>query len=488
MKFGLVSGDGLPISGLLTIFRNVLDIGITDGLVELPVPADLGYSWRPDKGDFYPRGAIVDGYPSWLHVLDSSSVVTAVHGDLPERWQDLRRQVARATDLTAGERADLRSRIAAMTTGYRDYFLRWLAEYDVDWVVAVNMTLSDAVPVTAGLHAAVRARYGSGGRPGGVLFWDHDLFGSCAIVEDGQRVYPAAPNEFTPLPTAEDHVRWVVISEELAAEAREYPTDAVPRVLPNVLPTVPTGHLEERHHAFLRQHGLAPDRPLVLVPVRMFRIKGVEIAVEVFAAARAACVRSGLPAPYLLVFGSLEEDADYAAEVLALIRELRVEEDVVLLGGVPLGSYQDGGGRWRLDEVDLLRVAASRDGLVLFTPNVTDVETIGLGPALASAAGLPSAVTPYDAFDQVYGSDFRCLRLGATAGSRSGAGSEVARALHDPASRLGAGGGATNRAALDRIFPTEPWRRMLHDLQAHLSGEADTRSLPATPAPSFSQT
>jgi hypothetical protein len=36
MRIALVSGDGLPVSGLLTTFRNVVDIGVAESLLELP--------------------------------------------------------------------------------------------------------------------------------------------------------------------------------------------------------------------------------------------------------------------------------------------------------------------------------------------------------------------------------------------------------------------------------------------------------------------
>ena len=49
VKIGLISGDGLPISGLLTVFRNVFYLGRSMGLFDDEVVADLGYSWRADK-------------------------------------------------------------------------------------------------------------------------------------------------------------------------------------------------------------------------------------------------------------------------------------------------------------------------------------------------------------------------------------------------------------------------------------------------------
>jgi glycosyltransferase involved in cell wall biosynthesis len=202
----------------------------------------------------------------------------------------------------------------------------------------------------------------------------------------------------------------------------------------------------------------------LLAPVRVFRIKGVELSIELLAAAKAQCRRRGLPVPYLLVFGSLQEDREYAREVVACAHRLGVVGDVVFLGGVPLGSYPDARGNWRLDEVDLLRLAASRSGVVLFTPNVTDVETIGLGPALASCAGLPAVVTRYDAFDRIYGPDFRCLFTDGRPDSTVDTAVQLVRAIYDPPARAAAGGGTANRAVLRRVFPSDGWRDLLHEL------------------------
>ena len=70
-----------------------------------------------------------------------------------------------------------RLRIEHLAAPYEEYFSDWFEHHGVDWVCAVNMTLSDAVPVTLALHRAAQRRW-SAGRPGGVLFWDHDLYGS----------------------------------------------------------------------------------------------------------------------------------------------------------------------------------------------------------------------------------------------------------------------------------------------------------------------
>src|ERR1700722_1974081 len=68
LKIALISGDGLAVSGLLTVFRNVLELAPPGLLSSGPVPADLGYSWRPDKpsGFFGTRSMPV---PPWLEVV-----------------------------------------------------------------------------------------------------------------------------------------------------------------------------------------------------------------------------------------------------------------------------------------------------------------------------------------------------------------------------------------------------------------------------------
>ncbi|MCP2168246.1 glycosyltransferase family protein [Goodfellowiella coeruleoviolacea] len=464
MRLGVVSGDGLPVSGLLTIFRNVRELGVRHGLVDPSVPADLGYSWRPDKGRFYPGGAVVDGYPDWLRVITTPP--TTDPAGLRHEWERIRTAVANPERLPEADRALLRQRVGELAEVYREHFATWLREQDVDWVIAINMTLSDAVPVTAGLHAAVRDRFGAGRHPGGIVFWDHDLFGSCAIFEHGVRLYPAAPNEFVPVPQDNGYTRWAVVSADLAAEAARYPTDLAPRVVPNVLPPEVRAPLTDRHHEFARQWGLDLDRPVILCPVRVFRVKGVELSVELLGATSRECERRGLPRPYLLVFGSLAEDPDYAEAVLARVDALDLAGDVLFLDGVPLGSYRDGAGRWRLDEVDLLRLAAATSGMVFFTPNTPDVETVGLGPALGSLAHLPTATTAYTAFDQVYGPDYRVLRVGASAAELRQAGPRVVDALTDPAARHRAGGGGANLRRLAQVFPVEPWLDLLAELHA----------------------
>ncbi len=456
MKLALVSGDGLPVSGLLTIFRNVIDAELGSGQLELPVAADLGYSWRPDKEHFFPAGRPDSGYPEWMAVSDVVPVDLDA-ADLMRRLTDIRAGVARADSLDEAERERLRHAVEELAVPYEEYFSRWFEENDIDWVCAVNMTLSDAVPVTVGLHRAAAKRW-SDGRAGGVLFWDHDLFGSCAIFEDGVRVYPEAPNGFTLLPGSHPCHRWAVVSPALAKEAGGYPTRLTPVILPNVLPTVDGEGLQDRHTEFLAQRGLDPARPPLLVTVRMFRVKGVEISVALLAEVKRLCQSRGTPVPYLLVFGSMDEDPPYAREVVALARELDVMDDIVFLDGVPLASHPGPDGRWRLDEVDLLRLCRAGSGAVLFTPNTPDVESVGLGPALAAVAGVPCAVTPYTCFEDFYGPRSSCVIV------RGPGMADAARELLELMDRT-ADGDPRVRRGLDQdrdhvlgSFDPQPWR------------------------------
>ncbi|KUL46119.1 hypothetical protein ADL22_11495 [Streptomyces sp. NRRL F-4489] len=455
----------MPASGLLTIFRNVVGLGVDLRLLELPVSADLGYSWRPDKPAFFPYGPAEREASGLLEPAGQAPPALGDPDRMAAEWTSIRMSVAEGAALGPAERARLHERIDRLAGPYRDYFSEWMRRNRVDWTIAVNMTLSDAAPVTKALHAAARHRRHESGA-GGVLFWDHDLFGSCADYEEGVRKYPDRPNEFTPLPEAGPGVRWAVVSEALAQEAARYPVPERPRVVPNILPRVPTGALEPRLKEFLDGLGLDPRRPILLNPVRVYRVKGVELALEVLAAARSASAERGLPAPYLLVFGSLAEDPSYSDEVLSTARRLDLLPDVRFLDGVPLRSVRDSSGSWRLDEIDLLRTAAASGGGVVFTPNTEDVETVGLGPALAAVAGLPCASTAYTAFEPTYGKDFFVVPVDPRPAGIGRSGVELVAAMR--ANRAGeprmAGMVRRNREIVDRRFPTGPWAELLTEL------------------------
>jgi hypothetical protein len=349
MRVAVVCGDGVPVSGLLTVMRNVVEMGISEGTVAPHVSADLGFGWRPDKPKFYPSGVARAGYPSWLEVTNIHPVLDPAAAGT--RLTAIRDDIARADKLSQAQRATLRLEIDGLAEGYRIRFGSWLESHDVDWVFAINMTISDAAPVTTGLHLAARDRWG-GGRAGGVVFWEHDLFGTCTVYEHGRRVYPLTPNEFTVLPGDAPWLRWVVVSESLASEARGYGTGLSPVHLPNLLPRLGSGGLDDRHRQFLAQWGIDARRSVLLAPVRIFRPKGVEISLALQQAVGEECRRRGLAVPCLLVFGCLDEDPAYGAELRVEAGERGLGDEVRFLDGVPLGTWLDGEGRWRLDEVD----------------------------------------------------------------------------------------------------------------------------------------
>lgn len=471
MRVGLVSGDGLPGSGLLTIFLNVVKVGREMGILEVPVPADLGFSWRPDKHAFFPSGNDTVVYPDWMSVADCPAAVRLDSATFATELISIREDVARLSLLSISEKKRLKSRIDDLTVVYYEHFTNWLKSSKVDWVFALNMTLSDAVPVTSALHSAVRNRF-SGSRRGGILFWDHDLFQSCAIrdPDSGARIYPEKPNEFTPLPRRNSFTRWIVISDALAEETARYPTDLSVEVVPNILPTIPVGRLEARHWEYVRHLDLDTRRPILLNPVRVFRVKGVHIAVELLAAIKVAAERLGIEIPYLLVFGSLQEDPEYAQEVVALASNLNVLSEVRFLDGIPLTSHRGADGRWHLDEVDLLRLSAASYGGVVFTPSIPDYEAVGLGPGLSALAGLPCAVTDYDAFERVYGSSFVCTRVGPGSDGIRKAGEELLSMLQGVKRRdvVLLDGLKENRRAMESRFPVEPWRNLWREMEAAL--------------------
>ncbi|EKD16000.1 group 1 glycosyl transferase [Drepanopeziza brunnea f. sp. 'multigermtubi' MB_m1] len=513
INLALLSGDGLPISGLLTTFRNVLDLDLQahtpsssscPPLIRLPIPTDLGYSWRPDKAAFFPRGPASTFYPAWLAVTAATPVTDP--GYAAELLR-IRRAVALPDSLLSGpQREELRARIDAIAAPYQRHLERWFEENDIDWVVAVNMTLSDAVPVTTALHRAAAQRWGPGcgsgsgsgsgtesgrRRPGGVLFWDHDLLSSYAVHENNERVYPLVPNEFTLVPQDVPWHVWAIVSEVLEPETTLYPTEARALVVPNVLPILGDGEVAVKaditFQSFLGDfellEGVGHGRPVLLCPNRIFPVKGIEISIRVLAAVKEACVKRGLPAPYLLIFGDPEEDPAYAAELQALGREEGLVDDIRFLGGVPLCSGFKGS-KAMLDEKDLLRLAAATHGGVVYTPNTTNVESVGLGPALASIAGLPFVVSKFNALRQVYGDDLQGVFLD-TSGPQ---GFELAAESFVDMMEASKLGSATrgqhmdwskmaqqNKTLMLKKFPLRPWKDLL--LRMAVDGGVDTHRI-----------
>lgn len=449
-----VSADGLPVSGFMTVLRNVIDIGVSMGCVNRDILADFGYSWRPDKPSFFSKGDDSVPQPEWLIEAAPASLPGIDPDELASRLTRIRRHVARYEHLNDSARVLLRGEIDDLTHAYREHFTRWLTEGNIDWVIASNMTLSDAVPATRGLADAVRESDCNG-----IIYWDHDLFGTCAVHEPGHgRVYPAAPNELTPVPQADERVRWVVNTEQVRREALSYPTDLVPILAAEVLPTLPEEVPAALADAFRAQHAIPSESSLLLNPVRVFREKGVDLAIRVFAEMLRFWPRQS-PHPCLLVFGSLREDPRYAAEVQALIRDSRLEFHVRLLDGVPVSavSYH---GITRLSELELLRLAGQSGGGVLFTPTVPDVETIGLGPALAAVARMPALVSRYDAFTQVYGEDFSVVTVNSgSPGDMALAAKQFVQVLTTPTARDHADR-IRNEAIAGRVFDSEPWKSL----------------------------
>jgi glycosyltransferase involved in cell wall biosynthesis len=468
-NLAVVCGDGLPISGLLTTFRNAVEL-IEMNLdcpqfIKFPIHVDFGYSWRPDKAAFFPRGPANAEFPAKLKV---STAVPVWYPNYGEDLLEIRRAVAQDT-----VDEELLTKIDAITTPYEQYFERWLEENDIDWVCAINMTLSDSVSVSMALHRAGERRWGSG-RPGGILFWDHDLFRSYAVHEGEERVYPVKPNALTPVPQNLAWHEWAIVSEVLAPETKHYPTTLQAKVVPNVLPKISedlsprtlrmlSDFLESNHVVA----NISDCPPIILCPVRIFPVKGVEISIRVFACIRKRYREVGKKSPFLFIFGDPEEDPTYAAELHELARSEGVLDGVRFLGGVPLYSHEGTRGP-KLDEKDLLTLCSITKGGVLFTPKVTGVESVGLGPALASLVGVPCVVSEFNALKTVYGDGFNCVRLKA---ERKDSYIEAARAfveLAEPSTSDQVGSKVAwqdmakeNREALANIFPESPWKELL---------------------------
>ncbi|KAH7330361.1 hypothetical protein BKA65DRAFT_565606 [Rhexocercosporidium sp. MPI-PUGE-AT-0058] len=386
INLALISGDGLTISGLLTTFRNVLDLmsqtPSCPQLVNYPVATDLGYSWRPDKAMFFPGGPKETFYPPWLSVTNATPVTYRGYG---EELLRIRREVARPELLDAKQKVELYERIDAIKIPYQQHFERWFEENGVDWVCAVNMTLSDAVPVTMALHKAAELRWGNGsGRYGGVLFWDHDLLSSYAVHENDERVYSLRPNEFTLVPQAVAWHIWAIVSEVLLPETRLYPTDLWPLVVPNVLPLLSNNDISIQGPSIVSKflsgigvlHGVLAGRPILLCPNRIFPVKGIEISIRALAAVKSVSIKRGLAVPYLLIFGDPEEDLEYAAELHLLAQEAGLTDNIRFLGGVPLCSGVKGS-RMMLDEKDLLRIAAATHGAWYTLPIPRTLKALG---------------------------------------------------------------------------------------------------------------
>lgn len=467
----MISGDGLPVSGLITVFYNVIKGAVADRLVNRPVACDLGFYWRPDKGSFFPYGDPTIHYPSWM-VVEYAKPAGPDCDDLANELKEIRAGVADHADKNAREARELDSRIQELAGVFEDRFFRWICANNIDWLCALNMTISDAVPVSLGLQRAV-ARYWSDGRPGGIVYWDHDLFGSYAVYEKSRRVYPTKPNQLTPLPGSHPSHRWVVVSTELAAEANSYATRLRPNVLPNVLPSLSDRSLRQRHFQFLEQQCIDQREPIILAPVRIFPVKGLEISIALFDQVCKVSRRTGAAEPYLLVFGSLSEDPLYAQQLRSFARDKGIDQRIRFLDGVPLESHQDTEGLWRLDEADLLKLCSVLAGGIFFTPSRPDVESVGLGPALAAVAGVPCVTTPYHAFTSVYGNLYKHIILGDSADDLTAAAdrfvewTSALRKRSPPILDLL----AANCQIVERTFNPQPWREYLQRMHQSIHSQ-----------------
>ncbi|MET8573630.1 hypothetical protein [Streptomyces sp. NPDC005012] len=459
MRLGVVCGDGLPVSGLLTSLRYALDLGVRSGVVEFPVITDLGYSWRFDKG-FAPDGR-GEPYPDWM-----TPACMELPGD-PGAWgRDLlavRDRVAALDELDAGERTTLREEIDRLAAPYEEHFRVMLA--DVDVVIAMNMTLTDAVPVTLALLRVLDEMFADGHRRGRVVWWDHDLLENYARTADGKRVYPVFPNELTPLPRANGYTYWATLTPAQVTEAAGYPTDAVPMLLPPMVPlSVPDGDLDAHQREFLAQHGVEEDQPVLVVPKRVVPEKGVALTLRLHAATIAEARRRGEPVPVLVVFGSLAEEREHARDMLDLADSLGLGGTVVWADGVPLSSYRDEQGL-HLDEIDLLHIARNRSGAVVYTPNVPGVEAASMPPAFAAVAELPCAVSPFKIFASVY-PGYSAVMVGPSAGELERAAGELLDMMAavrkaDPVVRRKL---ANNRDISLRTFGEVHWRAFWQEL------------------------
>ena len=387
---------------------------------------------------------------------------------LSTELEDVRQCVTAFEDLDQLDRESLIGRVDNLQKLYFDHFSSWLAQNEPDWVFAINITLPHAVSATSALYAAADLHYGT--RPGGLVVWDHDLCGSNGRwdTEVDRRFYPTAPHELTPLPAAAPHIKWIVISQALAREAAGYDTAARPQIVANVLPAVPVG-IEKHHREFARQFGLDLERPILINPVRIYRVKGVGQAMRFHKEVLDECFRRSLPPPYLLIFGSLDEDPEYADELVTLRNELGLEDHVRFLDGVPLETLRADNGDWQLDEIDLLRLARATNGGVVFAPSVSDFETVGLGPGLAAAAEIPAVSTRYDAFDEVYGAaGFSCTMFDTDGAGMTKAASEFVELLARFARRDEAliADLRRNREVVESIFPAGPWMELLKSMNA----------------------
>ncbi|HDL7993180.1 TPA: hypothetical protein PXP90_003908, partial [Yersinia enterocolitica] len=169
--------------------------------------------------------------------------------------------------------------------------------------------------------------------------------------------------------------------------------------------------------------------------------------------------------PKLLIFGSMNEDPEYAAYLKEQVNVLHLDKDIIFLDEVPLQTYRNKYNKWCLDEIDLLTICHTLSGAVLFTPNVKNVESVGLGPALAAIYTIPCAVTEYSAFTEFYGSEYHHIKVDP------GFPRDAAQQLFEWM-RMRAAGEieikmqlVSNKLLTQSKFPISPWEDFIHQLR-----------------------
>lgn len=68
MKWVIILGDGFLISGLLIIFRNVVEMVIKNNMIIYEIFVDLGFLWWLDKVNFFFYGNLELYYFIWMKV------------------------------------------------------------------------------------------------------------------------------------------------------------------------------------------------------------------------------------------------------------------------------------------------------------------------------------------------------------------------------------------------------------------------------------